>query len=93
MVGDLDPGDTINNSNIFVTHDGIATTWSVDRGVNDIFGIRFTGSRVGGAFGLGFDNFNTRSVNNNPVPEPTSLLVWSALTLGCAGGVRRRRRG
>ncbi len=45
------------------TGDGIATSWSFDRGVSDVFSIRFVGTRTApGAFGLGFDNFYARSV-------------------------------
>jgi hypothetical protein len=44
------------------TGDGIATPWSIERDRADIYSIRFVGHRtVDGAFGLGFDNFCTRS--------------------------------
>ena len=44
------------------TGDGIATRWSIDRESADIHSIRFVGRRTAlGGFGLGFDNFCSRS--------------------------------
>jgi outer membrane protein OmpA-like peptidoglycan-associated protein len=44
------------------TGDGIATRWSIKRESSDIRSIRFVGRRtVPGGFGLGFDNFCSRS--------------------------------
>lgn len=43
------------------TGDGIATSWSIDLGVNEIYSLRFEGTRTtAGGFGLAFDNFNPR---------------------------------
>jgi len=43
------------------TGDGLATPWSFDRDENDVFSIRFVGSRTeAGGFGLGYDNFYAR---------------------------------
>jgi outer membrane protein OmpA-like peptidoglycan-associated protein len=44
------------------TGDGLATRWAIDRGAADIHSIRFVGRRTAaGGFGLGFDNFCSRS--------------------------------
>jgi hypothetical protein len=44
------------------TGDGMATRWSIDRESADIHSIRFIGRRTAaGGFGLGFDNFCSRS--------------------------------
>ena len=66
------------------TGDGIATSWSFERSTNDIYSIRFKGTRIArGGFGLGFDNFSARAVavipysisgqvtdnHNNPLAE------------------------
>jgi hypothetical protein len=43
------------------TGDGLATPWSFDRDENDVFSIRFVGSRTEpGGFGVGYDNFYAR---------------------------------
>jgi hypothetical protein len=42
--------------------DGLATYWSIDRENADIVSIRFVGEKPSGLFGLGFDNFNARSI-------------------------------
>lgn len=41
------------------TGDGIATPWGFGRDSADVASIRFEGTRRGGRFGLGFDNFVT----------------------------------
>jgi hypothetical protein len=69
------------------TGDGIATNWLIDRRVNEIYSIRFKGTRqASGAFGLGFDNFNARSADPTPPPisnpAPGTLGI---LGLGLAG--------
>jgi outer membrane protein OmpA-like peptidoglycan-associated protein len=44
------------------TGDGIATRWAINRASSDIHSIRFAGRRTtAGGFGLGFDNFCSRS--------------------------------
>lgn len=44
------------------TGDGIATFWSFDRPLRDIYSIRFEGRRDNSGFGLGFDLFDARSI-------------------------------
>jgi hypothetical protein len=44
------------------TGDGLATYWSFDRENADIVSLRFVGEKPSGLFGLGFDNFNARSI-------------------------------
>jgi hypothetical protein len=44
------------------TGDGVATLWSFERESNDVYSIRFQGTRTAaGSFGLGFDNFSARA--------------------------------
>jgi hypothetical protein len=43
------------------TGDGLATPWSFDRDQNDVYSIRFVGTRTdSGGFGIGYDNFYAR---------------------------------
>ena len=77
------------------TGDGVATEWSFNRDVEDVFSISFQGTRqASGAFGLGFDNFNAFSDKPNPdttIPEPSSLI--SLFAFGALGiiSVSKRR--
>lgn len=68
------------------TGDGVATFWSFDRGINEIYSLRFVGTRqAAGAFGLGFDNFNARAI-----PEPHRLVIW-CIGLTAISACRSRR--
>ena len=70
------------------TGNGIATLWSFSRPSADVVSIRFAGTRTaGGAFGLGFDNFDARTA---AVPEPESYAMMLA-GLGVVGWMARRR--
>ncbi len=54
------------------TGDRVATFWSISRPQNEIFSLRFKGTRtVAGSFGLGFDNFNTTAI-----PEPSIAALF-----------------
>lgn len=57
-------------------------------GINDSGQIAFKASLADGSEGI----FRTDadSMNQQPIPEPTSLTIWSLLGLGAAGyGLRR----
>ena len=80
------------------TGDGVATNWSFNRSIADVASIRFVGTREAeGAFGLGFDNFNTRSSQPFPLPapalQPVGLLslVSVLAIIGLAAALRGQR--
>lgn len=68
------------------TGDGLATSWSFDQGSNEVFAIRFEGTReTSGAFGLGFDNFDARSsgvATSEPIGIPEPSTVGAILLAG-----------
>jgi hypothetical protein len=68
----------------------------VTRTLRDVFGPTFSGILPGTTLGLLiFDSDqrdNTGSLTFSPVPEPTSLAIWSTIALGGLGLAYRRRR-
>ena len=70
------------------TGDGVATLWSISRDAEDIHSLRFVAERTSaGAFGLGFDNFDARSVVITPIPAAGWLF---GTALGLLGWMRRK---
>jgi len=71
------------------TGDATATPWSIQHSSGDIYSLRFVGTRTaGGAFGLGFDNFNTSSA---VVPIPAAVWLFGSGLLGLIGISRRKK--
>jgi hypothetical protein len=60
------------------TGDGIATPWSFDLGSPNIYSIRFVGTKPGGGFGLGFDNFYARAAEPPTTQVPT-MTEWGMI--------------
>ena len=65
-----------------------ATPWAIQRAQNDIFSIRFVGTRTtAGGFGLGFDNFDTGVV----IPIPATVWLFGSGLLGLIGIARCKK--